>query len=222
MTTADETTLADVIVKAVRSATATMGADLAALTARVVAAEREVREQDVEIEQLRQALVIATQLAREAGPAGPAGAPGRDGLPGQPGRDGERGAPGLDGKDGAPGRDVLSLDVLGLDPNLTQVDARSYQLSFGDVIVRNGLIRFDCPMYCGVWREGQSYVKGDTVTFGGSAWIARATTTDKPGDGATAWQLAVKAGREGKQGLPGPAGERGAKGEPGAPGRDYR
>lgn len=48
----------------------------------------------------------------------------------------------------------------------------------------------------GVWREGE-YEKGDTVTFGGSAFIAQRDTTDKP-ETSDAWRLAVKRGRDGR------------------------
>lgn len=65
----------------------------------------------------------------------------------------------------------------------------------------------------GVWRSGESYLKGDGVTWAGSFWIAQAETTDKPGEGQTQWRLAVKSGRDGKAG---------ANGKDGAPGRDGR
>jgi integrin beta 3 len=59
------------------------------------------------------------------------------------------------------------------------------------------------------------------VTFGGSTWTARGATAEKPGDGATKWQLAVKAGREGREGKPGKDGDRGPKGDKGDPGRNF-
>lgn len=52
--------------------------------------------------------------------------------------------------------------------------------------------------YAGVYKQGMAYSAGATVTWGGSLWIAKDTTTETPGDGATAWQLAVKRGRDGK------------------------
>jgi hypothetical protein len=74
----------------------------------------------------------------------------------------------------------------------------------------------------GVYRTGRTYGKGDGVTFGGSFWIAQDTTSEKPGDGATKWRLAVKAGREGREGKSGAPGQPGPKGDRGDPGRDYR
>lgn len=51
----------------------------------------------------------------------------------------------------------------------------------------------------GVFKDGSEYVAGDGVTYGGSFWIAQATTKDKPGN-SDAWRLAVKKGRDGKDG----------------------
>ena len=48
----------------------------------------------------------------------------------------------------------------------------------------------------GVWDPGE-YAKGDTVTWGGSLWIAQESTEDKPGV-SKSWRLAVKKGRDGK------------------------
>lgn len=52
--------------------------------------------------------------------------------------------------------------------------------------------------YRGVWTSGTSYPAGSCVTWAGSSWIAKEPTSAKPGDGATSWQLAIKAGRDGK------------------------
>jgi hypothetical protein len=48
--------------------------------------------------------------------------------------------------------------------------------------------------YCGVWAPGR-YGENSFVTHSGSMWISKAATDEKPGAGATAWQLAVKRGR---------------------------
>jgi hypothetical protein len=53
-------------------------------------------------------------------------------------------------------------------------------------------------LYRGVYRDDQHYEPGDAVTYGGSTWIAHEATQARPGDGATPWQLAVKAGRDGR------------------------
>lgn len=51
--------------------------------------------------------------------------------------------------------------------------------------------------YQGVWDEKKAYAKENSVSFGGSVWIARADTTKKPGEHES-WQLAVKRGRDGR------------------------
>ncbi len=70
--------------------------------------------------------------------------------------------------------------------------------------------------YCGIWKDGEAYLKGDRVTWGGSLFIARQDTTDKP-ETTPAWQLAVK---HGKTGNPGPVGEKGLDGRHGRDGKD--
>lgn len=56
--------------------------------------------------------------------------------------------------------------------------------------------------YLGVFADdGRTYVPGDCVTFGGSMWIARETTSARPDEspaGARVWTLCVKRGREGR------------------------
>jgi hypothetical protein len=58
-------------------------------------------------------------------------------------------------------------------------------------------------IYRGVFREGEDYTPGDTVTWGGSLWHCNEQTKDKPTDGSKAWQLAAKRGRDGKDGRDG-------------------
>src|SRR5262245_12059420 len=48
--------------------------------------------------------------------------------------------------------------------------------------------------YCGVWELGRKYVRGSAVTHDGRLWIAQSETDQRPGNGATAWRLAVKRG----------------------------
>lgn len=59
--------------------------------------------------------------------------------------------------------------------------------------------RFPVPLIIdrGVFKEGQPYRKGASVTWGGCIWIAQKDTTDKPGT-SDAWRLSVKKGRDGK------------------------
>lgn len=58
---------------------------------------------------------------------------------------------------------------------------------------------FSVPVmiYRDIFKEGQKYHPGDSVTWGGSVWYCHEETGDKPGeDGAKGWKLAVKRGRD--------------------------
>lgn len=128
------------------------------------------------------------------------GANGRDGIDGKDGADGERGADGL-------GFEDLNCEVR--DDGVYGVFQR------GDLRKE---VRFPVPMYRGIWKEGDTYQPGDTVTWAGSAWIAKAQTVAKPGINtpeSRAWQLCVKKGTDGKSGPPGPQGPQGLKGPQG-------
>lgn len=60
---------------------------------------------------------------------------------------------------------------------------------------------FDVPVmiYQGVYKSGQDYLPGDTVTWGGSLWHCDELTQDKPGEtGSKGWTLATKRGRDGR------------------------
>jgi hypothetical protein len=52
--------------------------------------------------------------------------------------------------------------------------------------------------YRGTWVPATTYARHNSVTHGGSLWIARIDTKQKPGDG-DAWQLAVKRGRDARE-----------------------
>lgn len=55
-------------------------------------------------------------------------------------------------------------------------------------------------VYRGVWRDGDSYEKGDTVTWAGSLWHCDENTKEKPGTvkDSKSWTLAAKKGRDAK------------------------
>ncbi|MDI6637043.1 phage portal protein [Pantoea dispersa] len=58
---------------------------------------------------------------------------------------------------------------------------------------------FSVPVmiYRDIFKEGQKYYPGDSVTWGGSVWYCHVETGDKPGeDGSKGWKLAVKRGRD--------------------------
>lgn len=144
-------------------------------------------------------------------PAPEDGKDGRDGRDGLPGRDGTNG---VDGKDGADGERGFGLDDF--DTEL-QADGRTILLKFvrGEN-TETREISLPVMIYRGVHAEAETYVRGDTVTWGGSLWHCDGETTDRPGEGSKAWTLAAKRGRDGKDG------PRGEKGDPGAKGRDGR
>ncbi len=52
--------------------------------------------------------------------------------------------------------------------------------------------------YCGVWKAGEKYGRGDFVTADGSLWHCNSDgTKSKPGTDST-WTMAVKRGQDGK------------------------
>jgi hypothetical protein len=120
-------------------------------------------------------------------------------------------------KDGQDGRDGLGFEHLKAEYD---DDGRLFL-----VFERAGVdpLRVWVPglVYRGVYREGIVYRKADAVTRDGSIWIAHEETTDRPGDGKTVWQLAVKKGTEGKRGLTGDKGDPGKDGKDGIDRRAY-
>ncbi len=69
-------------------------------------------------------------------------------------------------------------------------------------------------LYRSIFREGEEYEAGDSVTFGGSLYICLRDTKSKPADGSD-WRLAAKRGADGKPGIDGKPGERGLPGKDG-------
>lgn len=58
------------------------------------------------------------------------------------------------------------------------------------------IIKMPIPIDRGVYRDTEAYEKGDSVSYGGSVWIARKDAPEgKPG-GSDDWRLAVKKGRD--------------------------
>ena len=54
-------------------------------------------------------------------------------------------------------------------------------------------------VYRGVFKSGDEYLPGDTVTWAGSLWHCDEITQDKPGEpGSKGWTLAAKRGRDGR------------------------
>lgn len=168
-------------------------------------------------------------LAGDRGPEGPQGvqgAPGRDGRDGIQGPVGEKGMDGLHGKDGRDGID--GKDGLGFDDFEETIEdggriiVHTYRSGDREKTFRH---KTAFQIYRGVFQDGQTYERGDTVTWGGSEFCAKDTTTRKPEvdttDGRKVWQLCVQRGREGKRGEKGEPGQQGLRGEKGDPGRGH-
>lgn len=115
---------------------------------------------------------------------------GKDGVDG---KDGEQGPPGVDGKDGDDGLGWDEMDEHLDDDGRTVV--RTYRR--GDQ-VKEFRHKFAVVLDRGVFKVGETYDKGDSVTWGGSTWIAQVETAAKPDSADSGWRLAVKKGRDGK------------------------
>lgn len=178
-----------------------------------------------------------------AGPAGPEGRPGKDAadfagafrthdgkcvltltdgrvmdLGVIQGKDGAPGRDGIDGKNGQDGKDGLSFDAFDLEPEYD--GERTLRLKWLNSAGQQQMREWLMPVmiYREVWRPDVQYHAGDTVTYGGSLWIAKKDTQEKPDVGNGDWRLAAKHGRDGRDGKDGAKGERGSDGRPG---RDF-
>jgi hypothetical protein len=125
---------------------------------------------------------------------------------------------GQDGASGAPGKDGLGFDDLEMDYDGER--RVTFKFVQGERVKEFPTIVIPCQIYREVWKEGQFYERGDTVTWGGAVWHALACTNEKPIPGNKTWRLAVKSGRDGRDGAKGDKGEKGEKGDSGRPGRD--
>lgn len=83
--------------------------------------------------------------------------------------------------------------------DIKQDNQRTFSISLerasGAVEVKS----FDVPVtiYRDVFKSGNEYQPGDTVTWGGSMWHCNEPTTDKPGETSSkGWTLAIKKGRD--------------------------
>lgn len=106
----------------------------------------------------------------------------------------ERIPPPADGKDGKDGRDGFSAEDISVEHDGERL--LTIRLARGEHIVEK-TITLSHPLYRGVFEQGRKYERGDSVTFGGSQWIAKRETQSRP-ESNDDWQLAVKRGRDGK------------------------
>lgn len=99
------------------------------------------------------------------------------------------------GKDGEDGKDghTFTLD----DFDIIPLDERTIKMGFTHGEVMHSFeLAMPALIYRGVFKEGETYAKGDMVTWAGSIWHCDNDTSGKP-DGED-WTLAVKRGRDGK------------------------
>lgn len=100
---------------------------------------------------------------------------------------------------GIRGWECLVDGVAGID--IQQSEQRSFTLTVNRTSGASETKSFDVPVmiYQGVFKSGQEYLPGDTVTWGGSLWHCDEQTQDKPGEaGSKGWTLAAKRGRDGR------------------------
>ncbi|VAG25328.1 phage gp6-like head-tail connector protein [Enterobacter hormaechei] len=100
---------------------------------------------------------------------------------------------------GMRGWECLVDGVAGID--IQRSEQRSFTLTVNRTSGASETKSFDVPVmiYQGVFKSGQEYLPGDTVTWGGSLWHCDEQTQDKPGEaGSKGWTLAAKRGRDGR------------------------
>ncbi len=100
-----------------------------------------------------------------------------------------------DGRDGSDGKDGLSVDDFDC---YMKEDGRTLVIKIDNGRVQKEReIKLAVPIYRGVYKQGDAYAKGDTITYGGSLYIAQVDAPAAPGDGVS-WKLAVKRGADAK------------------------
>lgn len=138
----------------------------------------------------------------DPGSMGKDGAPGTNGEPGRDGRDGQVGVPGAAGEKGeagSNGRDGID----GFSPDDLELAAKDdgrvlvVRLRAGERIVERE-IQTGLMIYRGLYESGKPYLAGDSVSYGGSMFIAERATGEPPGTRGTGggWRLAVKRGKD--------------------------
>lgn len=97
------------------------------------------------------------------------------------------------------GRDGLGFDDLSVEYD----NERTFKFVFARDDQRKEF-EFRMPVILdrGVFVDGKSYERGDSVSWSGSSWIAQVDgATKKPGEGNNEWRLATKRGKSGRDGV---------------------
>lgn len=158
----------------------TLEQNMSSLMAAMDKSERSVADLSKDLGALRERVAVAEVKTGAPGPQGPAGADGKDGH---------------DGKDGADGMGFDDMTVeQGTDERTLIVKAVR-----GERVKELGRVTLPAEIYRGVYAKGQTYERGDGVTWGGSEWHCNETTSSVPGE-SKSWTLKVKRGRDGKDG----------------------
>lgn len=98
---------------------------------------------------------------------------------------------------GMRGWECIVDGVAGVDVNMEGM--RNFTVTVNRASGASEKKAFDVPVmvYRGVFKSGDEYLPGDTVTWGGCMWHCNEKTCDKPGEtGSKGWTLAVKKGRD--------------------------
>lgn len=106
-------------------------------------------------------------------------------------------------KDGSPGKD--GRDGLGFDDLQVEYDGEktiTLKMQRGDVVKEANIV-MPIVIDKGIYKDGQTYLPGDGVTWAGSYWICKSKSAVKPDSADSGWRLAVKRGRDGKDGING-------------------
>lgn len=101
-------------------------------------------------------------------------------------------------KDGAPGTNGTNgKDGVGFEDFDVAYDGeRTITVTLGDKV---RVIKLAHPLYRNIWNDEEKYEHGDTVTLGGSLFIAlKDDPQGRPGVPGSDWRLCVKQGRPGK------------------------
>jgi len=131
---------------------------------------------------------------------------GDAGPPGPQGESGDRGEKGDTGRDGRDAADLV-LIYSHINEQVTEVvgnalktfsvkspdGGRTLHAGFNGAVQE---IKTGIPLDVGVWTE-RTYAAGDSVSHGGSLFIAQKETSEKP-EKSDDWRLAVKRGRDGR------------------------
>lgn len=100
---------------------------------------------------------------------------------------------------GMRGWECLVDGVAGID--IVNTDERNFTVTVTRASGATEIKSFSMPtlIYRGVFKSGEVYKPGDTVTWGGSMWHCDEESADKPGENCSkGWTLATKRGRDGR------------------------